>query len=87
MSDEVAALATREGWRSEGGAARVHYQGATDTYSIEYYAATETVLYWLVEDDLAVPVDRDSVPEPLRQRIRQDLDAAGVDPAAESQSV
>lgn len=85
--EEVTALATQDGWRSEGAAARVHYSGAGETYSVEYYAPTELVLYWRVDDELAVPVGRESVPGPLRERIRRDLDAAGVDPEAERRSV
>lgn len=87
MSEEIQALATRDGWHSEGAAARVHYRGATETFSVEYYAPTGTVLYWRVEDDLAVPVARDGVPGPLRERIRRDLDAAGVDPEVEREAV
>lgn len=86
-ADAVTALATQEGWRSEGAAARVHYGGGGETYSVEFYAPTERVLYWRVDDDLAVPVDRESVPTPLRERIRQDLDDAGVDPGVERRSV
>ena len=87
MSDEVESLATREGWRSEGVAARVHYRGGTDSYSIEYYAPSDCVLYWAVDDEMAVPVGRESVPDPLRERVRADLEAAGIDPAVERRSV
>jgi len=87
MTDQTMALATREGWRSEGAAARVHYRGASDTYSIEYYATTDRVLYWQVAEDLAVPVPRAEVPTPLRERIRRDLDAVGIDPAVEREAV
>jgi len=85
MDDEIAALAQREGWRAEGGAARVHYGGDGARYAVEYYAATERVLYWQVPEDgrTAAPVARASVPGPLRERIREDLAAAGVDPAVE----
>ena len=84
MGERTTALSTREGWRSEGYAARVHYEGATDRYSVEYYEPTDRVIYWRVRDDgEAVPVDRTSVPGPLRERIRADLSAAGVDPDAE----
>lgn len=81
MSDKVDALAEREGWRAEDFAARVHYQGAGDAYSIEFYEPSECVLYWKVKDDgeTAVPVGRETVPGPLRKRIREDLDAAGID--------
>lgn len=91
MSDEatetVTALATQEGWHSEGPAARIHYRGGRETYSVEYYATTAAVLYWRVDDEVAVPVDRDGVPSPLRERIRADLDEAGVDPAVERRPV
>lgn len=79
--DALASLATREGWRVEGFAARVHYQGGGDHYSIEYYEPSDCVLYWKVKGDgeTAVPVGRKTVPDPLRARIREDLAAAGVD--------
>ncbi len=84
MGERTTALSTREGWHSEGYAARVHYEGATERYSVEYYEPTDRVVYWRVRDDgEAVPVDRASVPGPLRERIRADLSAAGVDPDAE----
>jgi hypothetical protein len=85
MHEDVDALADRDGWQSEGFAARVHYEGAGDYYSIEYYGPSDCVLYWKVKGDgeTAVPVARDTVPGPLRERIRQDLDAAGIDPAVE----
>ncbi|GAB7094241.1 hypothetical protein JCM30237_13930 [Halolamina litorea] len=83
--DAVGSLAEQEGWTAEGFAARAHYRGDGDRYSIEYYAPSHCVLYWKVKGDgeTAVPVGRDTVPEPLRARIRADLDAAGVDPAVE----
>lgn len=85
MDDQIADLAGQEGWQAEGYAARVHYQGADDAYSIEFYAPSGCVLYWKVKDDgeTAVPVARETVPTPLRERIRQDLEAAGVDPELE----
>ncbi|MFC4406345.1 DUF7538 family protein [Haloarchaeobius iranensis] len=85
MTDAVAALADRDGWRAEGFAARVHYEGAGDRYSIEFYAPSDCVLYWKVKGDgeTAVPVGRSTVPDPLRARIREDLQAAGIDPAVE----
>jgi hypothetical protein len=91
-TDSLAGLAGREGWRVEGPAARVHYSGATDRYSIEFYAPSECVVYWKVPPDesaheTAVPVGRDTVPTPLRERIREDLDAAGVDPEVERLSL
>ncbi|MFB6195405.1 MAG: hypothetical protein ABEI80_04480 [Haloplanus sp.] len=81
----VEALADREGWHAEGFAARVHYRGETDRYAVEYYEPSDCVLYWKVKGDgeTAVPVGRDTVPEPLRERIRTDLDAAGIDPEVE----
>jgi len=85
MDESIAALTTREGWRAEGRAARVHYEGATRRFAVEYYAATERVVYWRVPEDgaTAAPVARASVPAPLRERVRRDLAAAGVDPELE----
>jgi hypothetical protein len=85
MDEPVASLAGQEGWQAEEYAARVHYQGADDAYSIEFYAPSGCVLYWKVKDDgeTAVPVARETVPTPLRERIRQDLEAADVDPGVE----
>jgi hypothetical protein len=82
---EVEALAGQEGWQAEGYAARVHYRGAGDRYSVEYYAPSDCVLYWRVKGDgeTAVPVGRGTVPDPLRERVRLDLEAAGVDPDVE----
>lgn len=91
MDERLDGLQDREGWRVEGAAARVHYEGEADRYSIEFYAPSDCVLYWKVppEDagDTAVPVGRDTVPTPLRERIRADLGAAGVDPAVERRSL
>lgn len=66
-------------------AASVHYRGAGGRYSVEYYAPSDRVLYWRVreEGDTAVPVAREDVPAPLRARVREDLEAAGLDPAVE----
>jgi hypothetical protein len=85
----VEALGDQEGWRAEGFAARVHYHGAGDRYSVEYYAPSDCVLYWKVraDGDVAVPVGRDTVPEPLRERVRADLSEAGLDPAVETRVV
>jgi hypothetical protein len=85
MDGPTTDLGAIEGWRTDGYAARVHYRGADDRYSIEFYAPSECVLYWKVKGDgeTAVPVGRDTVPDPLRTRIREDLDAAGIDPAVE----
>lgn len=82
----VDALATLEGWRAEGFAARVHYRGADDHYSIEYYEPSDCIIYWKVKGDgkTAVPVGRDTVPDPLRTRICEDLAAADVDPEVEA---
>ena len=89
--EELAALGDREGWQTQGAAARVHYSGATDRYSIEYYLPSDCVIYWKVppEDhgETAVPVGRSTVPTPLRERIREDLAAAGIDPAIERQTL
>ena len=88
MGELVTALGSLEGWRSEGYAARVHYEGAADRYSVEFYEPTERVVYWEVrDDDEAVPVGRDEVPGPLRQRVREDLAEAGVDPDVESRTL
>jgi hypothetical protein len=89
MGDSVDALTRQEGWQADGDAARVHYQGGTDRYSIEYYDPSECVIYWKVSPDgeIAVPVGRDTVPDPLRERIRQDLAAADIDPEIESRSL
>jgi hypothetical protein len=84
MGEQTTALSKREGWHSEGYAARVHYEGATEQYSVEYYEPSRVVVYWRVRGDgEAVPVERASVPDPLRERIRADLSAAGIDPDAE----
>ncbi len=87
--DTVDALTSLEGWHAEGFAARVHYRGADDHYSIEYYEPSDCILYWKVKGDgeTAVPVGRDTVPNPLRKRIRQDLTEAGIDPDVESRVV
>lgn len=83
------ALADREGWHVEGFAARVHYKGEGDRYAIEYYEPSDCVLYWKVKGDgeTAVPVGRETVPDPLRERVQLDLDAAGIDPEIESRAL
>jgi len=90
-NDALAGLADREGWRVEGAAARVHYEGEGDRYSVEYYAPSDCVVYWKVPPadggQTAVPVGRDTVPTPLRERIRLDLDAAGIDPEVERRAL
>ncbi len=85
MPEEIASLGEQEGWQAEGYAARVHYSGAGERYSVEFYAPSNCVLYWKVKGDgeTAVPVGRRTVPEPLRARVREDLAAAGVDPDVE----
>ena len=82
----VAGLDAQDGWQAEGFAARVHYRGADDHYSVEYYAPSDCVVYWKLKGDgeTAVPVSRETVPDPLRERVRLDLDAAGADPSLES---
>jgi hypothetical protein len=89
MDEPLNTLAEQDGWQIEGYAARVHYKGGDDHYSIEYYAPSECILYWKVKGDgeTAVPVGRNTVPEPLRERIRQDLDEADVDPEVEARSL
>ncbi|WP_299332613.1 DUF7538 family protein [Haloplanus sp.] len=86
---ELEALSEREGWRVEGFAARVHYRGENDRYAVEYYAPSGCVLYWKVKGDgeTAVPVGRGTVPDPLRERVRIDLKAAGVDPSVEGRTL
>ncbi|SNR59630.1 DUF7538 family protein [Halorubrum vacuolatum] len=61
MYDAIAALVARDGWRAEGAAARVHYEGAGDRFAVEYYAPTDAVLYWSVPTD--GDVDRDADPD------------------------
>ncbi|WP_158055315.1 DUF7538 family protein [Halorussus halophilus] len=89
MDERVAALSEQDGWQVEGFAARVHYKGADDYYSIEYYAPSECVLYWKVKGDgeTAVPVGRGTVPTPLRDRVRQDLAEADIDPEVEKRNL
>jgi hypothetical protein len=87
--DPLTALDTLEAWHAEGYAARVHYRGAGDYYSVEYYAPSDCVLYWKVKGDgeTATPVGRSTVPGPLRDRVRQDLAEAGIDPAVETRTL
>ena len=87
--DDLDALADQEGWHMEGFAARGHYSGADERYSIEVYAPNECVLYWRVksDSDIAVPVGRNTVPDPLRERIRHDLEIAGIDPTIEQRQL
>lgn len=98
MYDSIAALVRQEGWRAEGAAARVHYDGGGDRFAVEFYAEADAVLYWTVPGDgepatdaetngTAAPVPRESIPDPLRRRIREDLAAADVDPAVERRPV
>jgi hypothetical protein len=90
-TDPLAGLAAQEGWHVEGSAARVHYSGETDRYSIEYYAPSECTLYWKVPPEAAgetaVPVSRETVPNPLRERIREDLATAGIDPRVDERTL
>ncbi|WP_418283769.1 DUF7538 family protein [Halorubrum sp. DTA46] len=101
MHDAIAALVEQEGWRAEGDAARVHYDGGGDRFAVEFYAGPGLVLYWTVpaasaeagstesrsDGTVAAPVPRKTVPDPLRRRIREDLDAAEVDPAVERREI
>lgn len=88
MGERATALAAQEGWRGEGYAARIHYDGASDRYSIEYYEPTGVVVYWrVIEEGAAVPVARDSIPDVLRDRVRQDLAEAGIDPDIEGREL
>lgn len=82
-------LVEQDGWQGDGFAARVHYRGDGDRYSVEYYEPSGSVLYWRVKGDgeTAVPVARETVPDPLRERIRRDLEAAGLDARAERRSL
>ncbi len=86
MGEQTTALGEQEGWQAEGYAARVHYRGGDDHYSVEFYEPSGCVLYWKVKGDgeTAVPVGRDTVPDPLRERVRQDLAAADIDTGLES---
>ena len=85
MPGNVDSLGEQDGWQAEEYAARVHYSGAGERYSVEFYAPSECVVYWKVKGDgeTAVPVGRGTVPDPLRKRVREDLAAAGVDPDVE----
>jgi len=89
MGDTTDRLAELEGWQAERYAARVHYEGEGDYYSVEYYEPSDCVLYWKVKGDgeTAVPVGRETVPTPLRERIRMDLQEVEVDPDRERQTV
>lgn len=91
MHNAIAELVKLDGWHAEGAAARVHYEGAEDRFAVEYYADSETVLYWSVPDESgtspASPIARANVPSPLRERIRRDLAAADVDPTVERREV
>ncbi len=89
MGDHVSDLADREGWQGNGYAARIHYRGGEERYSVEYYEPSDCVLYWKVKGDgeTAVPVGRDTVPAGLRRRVREDLEAAGLDPEREERTL
>ncbi|WP_049906675.1 DUF7538 family protein [Halorubrum aidingense] len=103
MHDSIAALVRQEGWRAEGDAARVHYDGGGDRFAVEFYAGPGLVLYWTVpetpgstspssaddtpEAGTAAPVPRRTVPDPLRRRIREDLAAADVDASVERREI
>ena len=100
VHDSIAALVGQEGWRAEGDAARVHYDGGGDRIAVEFYADAERVLYWTVpavepdeaaEPDAgsatAAPIPREQIPGPLRRRIRDALAAAGADPDVERRKV
>lgn len=94
MHESISALVRQEGWRAEGNAARVHYDGGDDRFAVEFYAVVDRVIYWTVPDpnregpaETARPVPRARIPDPLRRRIRADLEGAGVDPAVERESV
>ncbi|WP_458207047.1 DUF7538 family protein [Haladaptatus sp. NG-SE-30] len=89
MDDSLSALSEQDGWKVDEFAARVHYRGADDYYSIEFYQPSQCVLYWKVKGDgeMAVPVGRNTVPAPLRDRVRQDLAEAGIDPEIEDRNL
>lgn len=89
MGEQVEALAARDGWQADEYAARVHYEGADDHYSVEFYEPSGCLLYWKVKGDgrTAVPVGRGTVPEPLRARIREDLVESGLDPDLEGREL
>lgn len=89
MGEQIDSLAAREGWQADEYAARVHYEGAGDHYSVEFYEPSGCLLYWKVKGDgrTAVPVGRGTVPEPLRARIREDLAESGLDPDLEGREL
>jgi hypothetical protein len=89
MGEQAASLGELKGWQADDYAARVHYRGVDDAYSIEYYEPSDCVVYWKVkgDGDIAVPVGRKTVPDPLRERVRQDLADAGVNPAIEDREL
>ena len=89
MDGPIADLDALDGWHAEEYAARVHYRGADDRYSIEFYGPSECVVYWKVKGDgeTAVPAGRDGGPDPLRTRIRDDREAAGIDPDVERRAL
>ena len=47
----LADLDDLEGWHVEDVAARVHYEGEGDRFSIEYYDDAECVVYWRVTEN------------------------------------
>ncbi len=69
MHDAIAELVKREGWRAEGAAARVHYEGAGDRFAVEYYAPTNVVIYW------SVPMDAEGAGVGRRDADARDGDA------------
>ncbi|WP_439028392.1 DUF7538 family protein [Haloarchaeobius sp. DT45] len=89
MAEGLTELERLDGWQVDGYAARVHYEGAGDRYSIEYYQPSDCVVYWKVKGDgqTAVPVGRTTVPDPLRARIREDLAEAGIDSEVEGRQL
>lgn len=89
MDEAIETLAGLEGWQPEDYAARLHYRGETDAFSVEYYAPNDRVLYWRIREagEAAVPVARAAVPDPLRRRVRGDLETASVDPDVERESI
>ena len=89
MGEQADSLGELEGWQADDYAARVHYRGADDYYSIEFYEPSNCIVYWKVKGDgaIAVPVGRNTVPDPLRAKICQDLADAGIDPELETRSL
>jgi hypothetical protein len=79
MHDSIAALVRQEGWRAEGAAARVHYDGGGDRFAVEFYANAGRVLYWTVPapgddlDDAGGAADSSTTPATAAPVARTDI--------------